>query len=668
MTYYFKHAEHVADAFQTFNKLFPKTMERVDDWYLVDHEDLTHDEEYFRNTIAMCKWEYAPEPPSNRKAVTQRFADCLMREAAWKRRDPVYWKQECRQRHHGLYAGRFGAWRRQHNEEGIPFGPKARFLIGARNDEQAQYVLKILCNLDTTMVGACPVAWDAGNSPFSFFWELEVKNGVFGWEPPHAILLNPDVRIWWRATESRQPAIYIEWPYEILSPMKWLSKLQWGDASPHRVLLSSRPPHIVDLYGDSVFLKLPVSTKITTAASGKLDTSSGKSMSREQAKESRFTLEIKLREGRREQKLEARISELKADIASRERQIKKLNQLIRKHRDAAVLPFPDPLLLFPSDSMTVVPPELSALILEWIDDEDELGRVHYARICPVPKELAPNAEALHIVTTDYAIGAAPQQNADIGLRLRGYERSGRGLAISRFDLSMAWRDQVNLKMFIPAGRSLFLVPRMQPGPLAARKLGAALFGEQDFTRHIALFAPVAGTEGSVKTFSLPMDQFRPLSEIKAGLAQHSVKVELFDEVDSFAESMLKSESTIDHIKETAEKTINREIVKEVMRIVSAGAERVQNVNQQRTDLDRMIKGHEADVKALKSEYIKLKNDFNRLWRSFDKMEKSTRKLTTTTEGAASTAASTVQIRNDIARVRDDIRNLSDLIAASKRSK
>lgn len=372
-----------------------------------------------------------------------------------------------------------------------------QYLLGARDEAQAQAILEALTSALVERIHAVPVRLTGvrDEPPFRYFWSALLRR-------PNRLVLESAARAWWEPPGFfGAQRIFLEWRYSIPLPTTCLHRLPWGRDA-RLILLSREDPEVLLLRsrdGDPVFneLESPTSFRVGDARVAELHSAGSRSPLD-------FKVRVHLVAENPQQAAVNRMEELDQEIAAK-REIR--NQIARRTK----LPLPlvvvrEPLFLIPETEETrgEVPHDIRRLLIEWADQREDLRSLYYLKIDSgaLQRGLFPTGSDVHVLTTAAALGVAGS-NVSAGLRLWDYQPLD---GISRaFDLMPQWAE-VGLRLFVPHRLHVSLYPGLMPSEVAAEKLGAALIGSGRLRSEwlVAIFEDPAGR---MQVLRLPIREF-----------------------------------------------------------------------------------------------------------------------------------------------------------------
>lgn len=443
------------------------------------------------------------------------------------------------------------------------------YVLGSKTAEKAQQIWQALraCRAPGLAARAVPEAAVVGDCPYRYFWlvtsglPVDAPDGqpLIPLPPPISILQLAD-HAWWQLpveSEGDNTRFYFEWPFEPALSAKALRALAQtgGDA----ILLSRHAPRHIRLAqfaDDRVFREVievfPLACPQDTFTSPRIE-----------PQEHMATFDIDLRLVKqvgpravfeRDRGLEVAINSLVLRRSRRKALDIRMGRLGQS-----------PMGPFAFDKIDELPPELRAPFRQWIESDDKQRQRFFIRsvfVEPLMVYVAPPDDLpepirdlltdfagqdvdlhalrhirlpappfpewglgadmpahVHIITTTLALGGHVPAMADIthlrtlGLRLLDYGRQ----ASARFDLSADWADPHELRLFLPRDRQLEFYPHIEPSPLAAKKIAAAVLppaseGGDPRDEWCALVLPGVGELDPVRCVHLRLADFRPLSE------------------------------------------------------------------------------------------------------------------------------------------------------------
>jgi hypothetical protein len=387
-------------------------------------------------------------------------------------------------------SGRGGPATRESDLLYNPFNDNTEYIVGARDDAEAQRLLDLLRVSARSGIQAVPLALKPAG-PYHFFWLLS------GDAAPH-LALREAPRAWWGpAGAGSNAAVYVQWPYSIEVPDSLLQRIPWGKPQ-SLVLLNKDQPEVLIVEPASTNGPTTELVEVGELTSGHVATLTAD----DTPNESSFRVDLRLI-----RKAEPKKRDQLAELVRRRDEISLEIARLSGDIELSSTREPEPLHIYYSDSATEIPDELQRLLVEWTGQPGDLDAVQYLKLelttdAASPPGLDRSYPVAHVLTTSAGL-LQPQQDPTVGRRLEPY-RPLKG-ARTTFQMLPAWEDH-QLRLFVPRDHELELDPRLHPTPGAAEKLARALLG-QDVQPEDFLILLVPGKSGDLTSIRVPAGGF-----------------------------------------------------------------------------------------------------------------------------------------------------------------
>lgn len=378
------------------------------------------------------------------------------------------------------------------------------YVVGARNQQEAQRLLDLLLKFLCDDVEAAPVLF-SGGAPFAHFWLISAARVPLP-------VLDAAPRAWWGPVgRVNKACVFAQWPWSLdVGDPNYLQRVPWkaglgavlfSKDEPQRLIVQAPPDQMRPLPIEGFADVQRVTTVALRAEPGAADT--------------RFPVTLRIGPQAPADALQARVDLLDSEIAHRVREVEVLRERLEQLRaeDEFVISVPEPLLLFYSADVTEVPKRLRELLIEWTNQPGDLDALRCARFRArdLPPALDQGYAVVHAITTARALDRHASQDRTLASRLRTYAPFH---AQPHFDHAPEWAE-FGLRLFTPHGRIFQLHPRLRPGDAATAKLANALFGRrvsaQDCGQSLVLLVP--GDRDRPIACHLPAAAFRPLAHV-----------------------------------------------------------------------------------------------------------------------------------------------------------